>query len=342
MTQKMLNSEREIWMNRHVYYPLIALGTIASIVLAGDIVRTKWNMRQSNKNAALEEKAFEAKYPVIPFTTNDLAGFARYGIVPTNGVITREQVNLLKERIAEENFRLRNPDLYPTYSQPAEPITPKTNAPAKPKSDSPIQPQKTLIIPQAQPRTNVYETLDLKKGITDEFFRNYQALTEDQIRDLLFMKNSCLKNLGIESLIVKECAEHRINPLLVISRLQSEQGLVEQKKPATKYQLDYAMGVGDLENGKKKPSKGLAYQLQVGIAALDSLHREFKPGKKLKINFGRKTVVPQNAAQYAMSRYTPHDHGTQLNFKVTKRYAGETNKLQNQQIRYNVAMNRRY
>jgi len=138
MTQKMLNSEREIWMNRHVYYPLIALGTIASIVLAGDIVRTKWNMRQSNKNAALEEKAFEAKYPVIPFTTNDLAGFARYGIVPTNGVITREQVDLLKERIAEENFRLRNQDLYPTYSQPAEPIAPKTNTPAKPKAYTPI------------------------------------------------------------------------------------------------------------------------------------------------------------------------------------------------------------
>jgi len=170
--------------------------------------------------------------------------------------------------------------------------------------------------------TPVHELVPRKINnlVSDSFFEDSNYLTEEQIGKFLEAKGSCLKKYKAEKTIAQAAKDYQINPILILSRLQTEQGLVE-KKHATKRQLRYATGYGALDNGKRLPSSGLRSQI---INAADALRKHFDQfeGEEIKLDYGKIGVTPKNAATYACLKYTPHTSGAKMNAEIIRSYIG--------------------
>lgn len=156
------------------------------------------------------------------------------------------------------------------------------------------------------------------RAISNEFFQNTGYINEEGIKYILAKEKSCLQNRGIEKTIVDCAMRYQINPIILLAKLQVEQGLVSKQK-ASKGALRYAAGYGALDNGKNLKSNGLTYQIENAARILRNHYDAFN-GQAVKIDYGKRIVKPENNAAYAMLRYTPHTKGTSLNCKVIRNY----------------------
>ncbi len=274
---------------------LYAAGCIAlsafSGYLGGDIIRMKAaeaQERQGERNAGIEQKVQSSNMPSQEFYR-----------VKTHAELDSAGYSNLLRSATDSNFPFADNFDY----VPEEEST----------NDIP-----RLKIKERTPRNPINKEYKNKKELmSDEFFRDSDYLNESEIQKFLVKKDSGLKDLGAAKMIADNCKKYGVNPAVVLAKLQSEQGLLNTQNP-TQYQLDYAMGYGDLEHGKKLPSKGLEYQISNGTRKFREFFDSYKPDSKL-IDFGKNTVTPTNPATYALYTYTPHTHGTGLHMKVLNR-----------------------
>jgi hypothetical protein len=176
--------------------------------------------------------------------------------------------------------------------------------------------------------------------ISDDFFQDSNYLTETQIKSLLQSKGSYLSKVGAEKTIAQASRDYQINPLVILGRLQTEQGLVA-KRNVTKNQLKHATGYGVFDNGRRLPSSGLKSQI---MHAAEGLREHFNAfyGQKVKIDYGKRIITPKNAATYSSLKYTPHTQGATLNARIVKNYESEVkNKFKNNQIYAQAPINYR-
>lgn len=151
-----------------------------------------------------------------------------------------------------------------------------------------------------------------------------QAFLDEQHKDKTKSHLAVMKFEGKSTAFwVKKAADdYSINPKLILTKLQAEKNLIRGEKSInpTQNKLDWAMGVGALDDGTKLIQfKG--FQIQITNAA--KLFREYFDEAAAKnlihSNIDGKVVKALNAATYSLYRYTPHFDGPKLVYSV---YAG--------------------
>lgn len=145
-----------------------------------------------------------------------------------------------------------------------------------------------------------------------------ESMTSLQIQEFLNNRKSCLKdkynNTYPSSIIHDVCVDIGINPKLMLVTIQKEKGLISRES-ATKSRLDWAMGVGCYDNGKKNLRfKGLDKQLKAAGETFrtwydDGLSKNISQNNfKMKINYNKEYITVKNEATYSLYRYTPHSY----------------------------------
>ena len=124
----------------------------------------------------------------------------------------------------------------------------------------------------------------------------------------------------VSQLIWEVCQEFNVNPKVMLTMLQKEQGLITATAPSPE-KLDWAFGFG-CKDGVKVEDRSLAYkglgnQIWYAAQALDSYaNTTWTPGLKRTICTNCVTAytldyafVAANLATYKLYVYTPHSHG---------------------------------
>lgn len=172
--------------------------------------------------------------------------------------------------------------------------------------------------------------LDYGRVLSDFAMENVKSMTVEDIQTLLERNGSVLAKpidgKKPSEMILAAAQKYGISPKVLCATLQKEQGLVT-KKTATKAKLDWALGVGVYDNGKRLTGyKGFANQIE---GAAETLRKLYDEGKA-KFDGGAKTipyktlggdaVQIRNAATYALFKYTPHLSGNKLFHQIYKRF----------------------
>lgn len=122
---------------------------------------------------------------------------------------------------------------------------------------------------------------------------------------------------SVSEIIFKACTQESINPKVILTKLQAEQGLVSGStsiKP-TKEQLDNALGVGVFDEGTDLEYQGFTNQI---FSATRTLRNNYYEAQKngLKVEIDGVNVTVKNNATYSLYRYTPHVSGAELFFNI--------------------------
>lgn len=173
--------------------------------------------------------------------------------------------------------------------------------------------------------------------ISDDEFTNSEFLTKEELEKLLTDMGSPMAQEydGVKpaDIIIEVAKESKVNPLVILATLQKEQGLVQTKKKITKSRLDWAMGVGVYDdNSHNQAFKGFKKQI---TGAANTFRKNFDAGAnalaakkaKMKINYGKDTYTPANAATYSLYAYTPHTAGAKLFTSIYKSYKSKLEKV---------------
>ncbi len=108
-----------------------------------------------------------------------------------------------------------------------------------------------------------------------------------------------------------------IHPKLLLSALQREQGAVRTRRALSQHKMDWIMGVGCYEDGRRlKQYKGFARQITSAGKIYRKHYDNWFEGKVVSVNFGRKTLIPRNAGTYSLYRYNPQTSGALLTRKI--------------------------
>ncbi|PJE63179.1 hypothetical protein COU88_00930 [Candidatus Roizmanbacteria bacterium CG10_big_fil_rev_8_21_14_0_10_39_6] len=120
-------------------------------------------------------------------------------------------------------------------------------------------------------------------------------------------------------LIYQAAKVNMINPKVILTKLQAEQGLIfgDKAKNPTQSQLDSAMGVGVLDGGTVLDQyQGFMHQVASGAESLRNLFNQAEKEKFTLKNIDGKTLIVKNNATYSLYRYTPHFAGVKLFFDI--------------------------
>jgi len=165
--------------------------------------------------------------------------------------------------------------------------------------------------------------------ISDYTFTNTNTMTVSQIQSFLEAKGSVLakpyRGGQPAQMIYNAAKKYGINPQVLLTRLQCEQGLIS-KKSATQKELDWALGVGCYDSGNWNQNfKGFDKQIE-GAAATYRRHyldakAKLDRGETITMTIDGQTVHVKNAATYSFYKYCPHFHGNKLFFDVWNGFA---------------------
>ncbi|MBI4065201.1 hypothetical protein HY409_02435 [Candidatus Gottesmanbacteria bacterium] len=163
--------------------------------------------------------------------------------------------------------------------------------------------------------------------IDDDTF-THGGFTQKEIQDFFEQKSQNHPNhlafrifheKSAAQLIYQAAKTNSINPKVMVTKLQAEQGVISGSRATnpTQSQLDRAMGVGILDDGTVLGSyQGFENQV-AGAAQL--LRKHFDQAEKehftLRDVDGRMLLV-KNSATYSLYRYTPHVAGAKLFFDI--------------------------
>lgn len=174
-------------------------------------------------------------------------------------------------------------------------------------------------------------TFDRNTVISDDQFRDYDSMTVVEIQAFLNRQPGTLKGYravnyagemkSAAEMIFEAANAHRINPKVILVKLQKEQSLLAKTNP-TQEAYDWAMGCGRADNKTYWEYKGFGKQIWWGAQKLDKNSRPWKPGISKKID--KSTIVyPTNASTYSLYMYTPHYKGTFSFWMLYWRYFGD-------------------
>jgi len=166
--------------------------------------------------------------------------------------------------------------------------------------------------------------------ISEANFRDSGAMTVGDIQKFLDRQPGVLKsyrtkdhngNVRFASEMIAEAAvAFRINPKVLLVKLQKEQSLLSRTSP-TQTALDWATGCGKADSRTFYQYKGFGNQIWWGAQKLDKNSKPWKPGIRMTIDGG--AVYPTNAATYSLYKYTPHIRGTTSFWMLYWRYFGD-------------------
>lgn len=189
--------------------------------------------------------------------------------------------------------------------------------------------RRSEIFNQVAGREPKQETLESKLRpfeLSNEIFTDKDYLTKDQIQNLLNDYNSCLKDKNTAQIIINTAEQYRINPLVLLVKLQQEQGLIS-KQVATEQEFKYATGYGCFDDKEWKASNGLQEQIEKAAKCFRKHYDSFKQGETIKIDEGEEIITAENAAEAALLHYTPWTDGKNLFIRLAKQYTNEINSL---------------
>jgi hypothetical protein len=149
--------------------------------------------------------------------------------------------------------------------------------------------------------------------ISDNELLNVNSMTEQQIQEFLTSKNSFLSTYKIEDKLIsywikKYTDENGINPQILITNMQKEQGLISQKTLPTKQRrLDYGLGVGAYDDHDDHKWKGFDKQI---LGSVIVCKKKYDSSLKFKyplqyIVGEKKSIKIENAATRMLYFYTP-------------------------------------
>lgn len=172
--------------------------------------------------------------------------------------------------------------------------------------------------------------------ISDQQIFDYKAMTLQDIKDFLAIKNSTLLNFttkdvdGVEKnaaqIIYDTAQKYEINPKFILVMLQKEQSVIEDSQPTAK-QYDWAMGYGVCDDcSLNDPAlllfKGFGTQVDKATARFrwyfDNPTSYKQAGQTYAID--DYLVTPVNQATANLYSYTPHIHGNYLFWKIWQRW----------------------
>lgn len=164
--------------------------------------------------------------------------------------------------------------------------------------------------------------------ISDHALTNSGSMSVEQIQSFLDKKGSVLakpyNGQKPAKMIYDAARKHGINPQVLLTRLQCEQGLIS-KKTATQKQLDWALGVGCYDSGNwNQKFKGLDKQIEWAAATYKRHYSDAKAkldkGERITMKIDGQNVVVKNAATYSFYKYCPHFQGNKLFYDVWQGY----------------------
>lgn len=164
--------------------------------------------------------------------------------------------------------------------------------------------------------------------ISDKVLTDTQTMTVQQIQSFLEAKNSVLakpyRGSSPAQMIFDAAKNNGINPQVLLTRLQCEQGMIS-KTTATQKQLDWALGVGCYDSGNWNQSlKGLDKQIEYAAKTYrrhyDAAKTKLDNGEAISMNIDGQQVRIKNAASYAFYKYCPHFQGNKLFYDVWNGY----------------------
>jgi len=112
----------------------------------------------------------------------------------------------------------------------------------------------------------------------------------------------------------------RINPKVILVKLQKEQSLLADTSPS-RNQYNWAMGCGKADSRTFYQYQGFGKQIWFGASKLDKNAGPWHPGISMKIDGSR--IHPTNSATYSLYKYTPHFRGTKSFWRLYWRYFGD-------------------
>lgn len=172
------------------------------------------------------------------------------------------------------------------------------------------------------------ETFQKDYLISDNTLTNTGTMSVAEIQKFLESKNSVLakpyRGSTPAQMIYDGCKKHGINPQVILTRLQCEQGLIS-KTSATQHQLDWAIGVGAYDSGNwnqkfKGLDKQIEYAAQTYRRHYDAAKAKLDKGEKVTMTIDGQQVTVKNAATYSFYKYCPHFQGNKLFFDVWRGY----------------------
>ncbi|KHO45031.1 MAG: hypothetical protein QS99_C0018G0018 [archaeon GW2011_AR4] len=171
---------------------------------------------------------------------------------------------------------------------------------------------------------------DFSNLLSDQDFERWDSATKDQIQLFFEQKNSWLKD-PLEgkhpSEVISQIAEeYKVNPLLILARMQTEQSAVETSTPSAR-QRTALTGCGCPNVGGCNPKYSGVYEQLTCTAQLYrkwydtgkgfTYPREFAQDQWERRDFnwgiaGKNQQTVKNAATYALYKYTPHTYDYHL------------------------------
>ncbi|MGM0600258.1 MAG: LysM peptidoglycan-binding domain-containing protein [Candidatus Rifleibacteriota bacterium] len=167
--------------------------------------------------------------------------------------------------------------------------------------------------------------------ISDRSLTNKNTMTIAQIQSFLDSKNSSLarpyRGSTPAQMIYDAAHKYGINPQVLLTRLQCEQGLIS-KTSASQHKLDWALGVGCYDSGNwNQKFKGLDKQIEFAAATyrrhFDNAKARLDRGEAINMTIDGQNVRIKNAASYAFYKYCPHFQGNKLFYDVWRGYRND-------------------
>jgi hypothetical protein len=183
--------------------------------------------------------------------------------------------------------------------------------------------------------------------VDDDFYRNSDYATAAQIKRFLeatphkvgrsWLANAMIGDLPAPEAIVRVAREHKINPLMVLARMQVESSIVAKAEEPVGRAGQFALGChkesAAYPNGLDPAVAALDVQLECGVRTMAKLFDAAAAGTnnfavgKTKMTVDKVAVTPDNFATSALYSYTPFvlegQGGNWLVWDVTTRYAAQ-------------------
>jgi len=166
--------------------------------------------------------------------------------------------------------------------------------------------------------------------ISDATFRDSGSMTVGDIQAFLDRQPGILKSYRARDhsgkvrfaseMIADAAIAYRINPKVILVKLQKEQSLLGDSSPS-KRQLDWATGCGKADSFTSYQYQGFGNQVWWGAQKLDKNSKPWRPGIKMTIDGC--AVYPTNKSTYSLYKYTPHIRGTTSFWLLYWRYFGD-------------------
>lgn len=213
---------------------------------------------------------------------------------------------------------LSSPVVSPPLSSPSQPAGPAAPSPAPPPAAAvKAAPRR----PAVQKGDFVAHGVNFSALMTDEEFLDSESLTASQIQGLFEKSGSFLATFyeqgrSAATIVADAAHDHGINPRVLLATLEKENSLVSRPTKPANWVLRSAMGYAYNDGGGTAGRHStFSSQVDQGAQLLRNLFTEGQQGhlpQQMQVDYGRRVIRVNNAATYALMRYTPHTIDTNL------------------------------